>query len=127
MDRGSLSLYGLSVISVLVVLILISASVLITNNAIDKNEEIVNGVMDSVNDFDDTATFDKTKYATITVHYSFEDNMITRTPYSVYVKIGDHYYIENPEVEGYELTQKIITGKAEGDLTFTVLYTPINV
>lgn len=127
MDRGSLSLYGLSVISVLLILILITASIGITNDSIDKTDKNAEVILDSVNDFEDTARFDASKYCTITVYYSFEDNLTTRDPYSVYVKIGDSYYIENPEVDGYVLTQKIITGKATGDLTFTAFYTPVNV
>lgn len=126
MDRSSLSIYGLSVISVLLVLILITASIGITNDSINKTEENVEVVLDSVNDFEDAAIFEASEYCTITVYYSFEDNLTTRDPYSVYVKIGDSYYIENPEIGGYELTQKIITGKAEGDLSFTVFYKSLN-
>ena len=126
MDRSSLSIYGLSVISVLLVLILITASIGITNDSINKTEENVEVVLDSVNDFEDAAIFEASEYSTITVYYSFGDNLTNREPYSVYVKTGDYYYIENPEIEGYELTQKIITGKAEGNLSFTVFYKPIN-
>lgn len=125
MDRGSLSIYGLSVISVLIILILITASVTITNNAIEKTDENITGVLESVNDFEDAAMFNENEYSVITVYYSFEDNLTTRDPYSVYVETGDSYYIENPEVDGYILTQKIIAGKAEGDSTFTVLYMPV--
>lgn len=127
MERSLLSLYGLSVISVLVVLILISASVLITNNTVEKSDEISKEVMDSVQDFSDIEHFESSEYSTITVYYSFKDELTTKDPYSVYVKTGEHYYIEVPEINGYSTASKVITGKASGDLSYTVLYTPLEI
>lgn len=123
MDRGSLSLYGLSVITVLILFIFLTASVTIANDSVANTEMLSNEVLNSAQDFEDLAKFDSSEYSIITIRYVFDDNSMVKDPYSVYVRTGEKYYIEHPEINGYTANQKNITGVAAGDIGFTVLYT----
>lgn len=129
MDKETLYTYGLTIVSIVILFILIAA---ITPTAIDVEKEIdsnVDTLVNSMEDFDDAAVFNKSEYCILTIQYQFKNedgtsNTSKSYETKTYVKIGERFNVNVPDVAGFNKSVNDISGIMEIDTLRVVVYTP---
>lgn len=132
MDKETLYTYGLTIVSIVVLFILVAA---ITPTAIDVEKEIdsnVDTLVNSMDDFDDAAVFNKSEYCILTIQYQFKNedgtsNTSKSYETKTYVKIGERYDVKVPDAAGFVKSVNDISGIIDTDTLRVVTYTPDNI